>query len=87
MRSPDDLARIADRLTAIKDAIDDLAAEAAALLAGAGPIRDRARVWLAALDRATGAEPQTTIDDTIEEFRAEAIVAAALPRPPLEATR
>jgi hypothetical protein len=65
----------AERLTAIKCQLDDLASEAGELLTGLGPIRDRARAWLAALDRATGAEPQTTIDDTIEDILSEAEVA------------
>jgi hypothetical protein len=72
-----DLAARADRLEQIKCQLDDLASEAGELLTGLGPIRERARTWLAALDRATGAEPTTTIDDTIEDIRAEAAVAAA----------
>jgi hypothetical protein len=71
------LAAVADRLEQIKCQLDDLASEAGELLTGLGPIRERARAWLAALDRATGAEPTTTIDDTIEDIRAEAVVAAA----------
>jgi hypothetical protein len=71
------LAAVADRLERIKCQLDDLASEAGELLTGLGPIRERARAWLAALDRATGAEPTTTIDDTIEECRAEAAAAAA----------
>lgn len=76
MKSPDVLSAAADELAGIKDQLDELAARAACLLTGLGPIRDRARAWLAALDRATGSEPTTTIDDTIEELRAEATVAA-----------
>jgi hypothetical protein len=71
------LAAVADRLEQIKCQLDDLTSEAGQLVTGLGPIRERARAWLAALDRATGAEPTTTIDDTIEECRAESAVAAA----------
>ena len=83
MQAPDLLA-VADELEQIKDHIDALADRARQLVGrvGPGPIRDRAKAWLGALDRATGAEPTTTIDDTIEEVRA-AVLAPA----PLGATR
>jgi hypothetical protein len=87
MKTADELAAIADELAQIRDTFDELAARAACLLTGLGPIRDRARAWLAALDRATGSEPATTIDDTVEEIRAAATIASARPCPPLEATR
>ena len=67
-----DLAAIAARLEQIRCQLADLADEAGELLRGLGPVRDRARPWLAALDRATGTEPTVTIDDTIEEIRAAA---------------
>lgn len=74
----------ADRLDQIKRQLDDLASEAGELLTGLGPIRERAKAWLACLDRATGAEPTTTIDDTIEEIRTEAEVAASRPMSPAD---
>jgi ABC-type transporter Mla subunit MlaD len=76
----DDLCAIADRLEALRDQLCDLTAEAADLLRGLGPSRDRARAWLEHLDRAAGTEPTTTIDDTIEELRQ----AAACPPAPTE---
>jgi hypothetical protein len=78
-RTAGELLAIADRLEQIKNAIDDLAAEAGQLLAGLGTIRDRSKAWRSALDRATGSEPDTTLDDTIEEIRAEAGVVATRP--------
>lgn len=67
---PSDLLARADRLSAIRNLIDDLACEAAELVQGTGDILARARSgWLDHLDRAIGCEPTTTIEDTVNDLR------------------
>lgn len=59
----------AEALEQVRERIEEAFNDARQILAGTGVIEERAQVWLAYLDEATGVERTVTIDDSIRELR------------------